>query len=73
MVEASKGQIGSPVDQILLYCYHYDPRTGRYGAIITRVLQIAGAITVLVLGGLIITMLKLEPKHNAKAARVEDR
>jgi protein SCO1/2 len=73
MVEASQGKIGTPVDQILLYCYHYDPRTGRYGAIITRVLQIAGAITVLVLGGLIITMLKLEPKNKANLARVGDR
>ena len=51
MVEASQGHIGTMVDQVLLYCYHYDPRTGKYGAIISRVLQIAGAITVLLLGG----------------------
>jgi protein SCO1/2 len=73
MVEASQGRIGTPVDQILLYCYHYDPRTGRYGAIITRVLQIAGAITVLVLGGFILMMLKMEPKSHVKTVRVRER
>jgi protein SCO1/2 len=73
MVEASQGRIGTPVDQILLYCYHYDPRTGRYGAIITRVLQIAGAITVLVLGGFILMMLKMEPKSHVKTVRARER
>ncbi len=69
LVEASQAHIGTVVDQVLLYCYHYDPRTGKYGAIITRVIQVAGAITVLLLGGLILTMLKLEPKNRAKAGR----
>ncbi len=64
LVEASQGRIGNVVDQILLYCYHYDPRTGKYGAVITRTLQVAGVLTILVLGGMIITMLKLEPKNH---------
>ena len=63
MVEASQGHIGTMVDQVLLYCYHYDPRTGKYGAIISRVMQIAGAITVVLLGGFLIAMFKLEPKN----------
>ncbi len=63
MVQASQGHIGTAVDQILLYCYHYDPRTGKYGAVISRVLQVAGAITLLLLGGFLIAMFKLEPKH----------
>ncbi len=52
LVEASQGQIGSPVDQVLLYCFHYDPLTGRYGVVIMNVLRVAGAATVaaLVLG-----------------------
>ena len=49
LVEASNGKIGSPVDQLLLYCYHYDPTTGRYGLSIMRVLRIAGIVTVLLL------------------------
>jgi len=50
--QASEGKIGSPVvDQILLFCYHYDPHTGKYGLVISRVIQLAGGLTVLV-GGL---------------------
>ena len=33
LVEASAGRIGTPVDALLLYCYHYDPMTGRYGLV----------------------------------------
>ncbi|MGB0036629.1 MAG: SCO family protein [Candidatus Acidiferrales bacterium] len=47
LVEASEGKIGSPVDQILLFCYHYDPVTGKYGLLISRVVQAAGVFTVL--------------------------
>jgi protein SCO1 len=50
LVEASEGKIGSPVDQVLLFCYHYDPSTGKYGLLISHVIQIGGALTVLVLG-----------------------
>jgi protein SCO1 len=54
--QASQGKIGSPVDHVLLYCYHYDPHTGKYGLLINRVLQIAGGLTVLV-GGVILIFL----------------
>ncbi|MGC4081110.1 MAG: hypothetical protein QM736_03105 [Vicinamibacterales bacterium] len=47
MVEASEGRVGSMVDNLLLYCYHYDPMTGRYGIYIMRALRIAGVATVL--------------------------
>jgi len=50
LVEASEGKIGTPADQILLFCYHYDPATGKYGLLISRVIQIGGALTVLILG-----------------------
>ncbi len=77
MVEASQGHIGTVVDQILLYCYHYDPRTGKYGAIISRVMQIGGAITIVLLGGFLIAMFKLEPRNNkitrGRAARTGGR
>ncbi len=62
LVEASHNQLGSVVDQVLLYCYHYDPRTGRYGALITRVVQVAGIITVVILGGGLLLLFKMEPK-----------
>jgi len=56
LVEASEGRIGSPVDQILLFCYHYDPHTGKYGLLISRVIQLAGGLTVLV-GGIFLILL----------------
>lgn len=56
LVEASQGKIGSPVDQILLFCYHYDPHTGKYGLLISRVLQLGGLATVLI-GGIFLILL----------------
>jgi protein SCO1 len=60
LVEASDGKVGSPVDTLLLYCYHYDPMTGRYGVAILRTLRIAGASTVLALGTFVFVMLRRE-------------
>jgi protein SCO1/2 len=45
LVEASKNQIGSLVDQLLLFCYHYDPSTGKYSAAVMRLVRMAGALT----------------------------
>jgi protein SCO1/2 len=56
LVEASEGKIGSPVDQLLLFCYHYDPHVGKYGLLISRVFQLAGGLTVL-LGGIALLIL----------------
>jgi protein SCO1/2 len=50
LVEASQNKIGSPVDQILLFCYHYDPATGKYGAMVMRIVRFAAAGFVLVCG-----------------------
>ncbi len=61
LVQASENKIGTVVDQILLYCYHYNPDTGKYGAVISRVLQLAGVATMLVLGVLLTLLFRLEP------------
>jgi protein SCO1/2 len=45
LIEAADNKIGSPVDQLLLYCYHYDPATGKYGAAVMRMMQVGGVIT----------------------------
>ncbi len=50
LVEASQNKIGSPVDQILLFCYHYDPVTGKYGAVVMNLVRFAGASFTLVCG-----------------------
>lgn len=62
LVEASKGKIGSIVDALVLYCYHYDPRQGRYGVAIFNVLRISALATVLLLGGLVFWLLRRERK-----------
>lgn len=60
LVESSAGKIGSPVDQVLLLCYHYDPLTGQYGLAIAGALRAAGALTVLVLIGFFYAMYRRE-------------
>jgi protein SCO1/2 len=60
LVEAGDGQIGSVVDQIQLYCYHYDPATGKYGLVIMNSLRLAGSATVLALVTFITLMLRRE-------------
>ena len=60
LVEASANKIGSPIDRILLYCYHYDPTTGKYGLMIMNLIRVAGALTVLGLLALILIMLRRE-------------
>lgn len=51
LIESSNNHIGSPVDNILTYCYHYDPGTNKHSLIIARVVQLGGAMTVILLGG----------------------
>jgi protein SCO1/2 len=59
LVEASEGKIGTTVDRVLLYCYHYDPTTGKYGLVITRVIRLAGVATILAIAGLIAVLSRL--------------
>jgi protein SCO1/2 len=67
LVEASANKIGSPVDQLLLYCYHYDPATGKYGMVIMNVVRVAGALTVL---GILALLLFLR-RPRARRGQVE--
>ena len=67
LVEASANKIGSAVDQVLLFCYHYDPRTGKYGLIIMNVLRAAGVATVLALGSFMLVMFRRERQKKSSA------
>ncbi|MGA2695330.1 MAG: SCO family protein [Terriglobales bacterium] len=60
LIQAADNKIGTPMDQVLLYCYHYDPDTGKYGAIIGRVLQLSGLATILVLGTFVVVMFRVD-------------
>lgn len=66
LVEASSDKIGSPVDQLLLFCYHYDPATGKYGAVSLNILRGAGAVFVL-FGGVFLFILIRRERHGAPA------
>ncbi len=57
LIEASQNKIGTPADQFLLFCYHYDPSTGKYTPIAMNILRAAGGATVFALGGFILVML----------------
>jgi protein SCO1 len=63
LIEASKNHIGTVVDALVLYCYHYDPTTGHYGAIALRVMRLGGILTVLLLGGFMITMFRRDVRE----------
>lgn len=63
LVEASEGKIGTPTDHALLYCYQYDPMTGKYGLIVMNVVRAAGLLTVLVLGIFMVVMFRRERNH----------
>ena len=59
LIQASSGKIGNLVDEVLLYCYHYDPATGKYGAVITRILKLSGIATIVLIGGMVWILFRL--------------
>ncbi len=60
LVEASENKIGSLEDGILLFCYHYDPATGRYGLVILNLVRLGGVLTMLGLGTFLLLMWRRE-------------
>jgi protein SCO1 len=69
LVEASQNKIGSATDELLLMCYHYDPTTGKYGLVITRVTRALGSATLLALGTFLFVMIRRERHSQAGAGR----
>jgi protein SCO1/2 len=66
LIQASQNKIGSIADQVILYCYHYDPHAGKYSAIISHILQLAGGVTVLSIGLLLTVLIRRSPKNDPK-------
>jgi protein SCO1/2 len=58
LIEASAKKIASPIDQLLLFCYHYDPATGKYSLLVTNIVRLAGIVTVLALVTFIAVMIR---------------
>jgi protein SCO1 len=75
LVEASENKIGSIVDQVLLFCYHYDPVTGKYGLVILMTMRIVAVVFVLGLAAYVIVMLRRERSvpGGVRGLRIEDR
>jgi protein SCO1/2 len=67
LVEAADGKIGNAVDQVLLYCYHYDPLSGKYGLAILNVVRLGGLLTLAGLGMFIGKALRRERQATAAA------
>ena len=68
-MQASQGKIGNITDAVLLYCYHYDPRTGKYGAIVSNVLKLGGLATMLILGTFMLVMFRADHRASRKPAQ----
>jgi protein SCO1/2 len=63
LIEASHNKIGTPVDQILLFCYHFDPHSAKYTPVALGILRLAGAATLFMLGGFVVIMLRRESRQ----------
>jgi protein SCO1/2 len=63
LVEAAENKIGSPIDQLLLLCYHYDPASGEYTLLIMNFIRAAGLLTVVGLAGFVYFLLKKDKSY----------
>ena len=68
-MEASQDKIGNFADQVLLFCFHYDPMTGKYGLVIANVTRVLATASVLALGGMIFFFLRRE-RHDDRGRPV---
>ena len=67
LVEASANRIGSPVDQVLLFCFHYDPIEGKYGPAVLRILRVAAVLTILGLAVFMALLIRGDRKRARQA------
>jgi protein SCO1/2 len=72
LMESSAGRIGSAIDRLLLYCYHYDPATGSYGFVAMGAVRVGGAVTLLALVGFVVVSLRREGSTRRARTRVGD-
>lgn len=63
LIEAADNQIGSMVDQVLLYCFHYDPTSGKYSAVAMNIVRLAAVVTVVLLGLFLLRQWRRERRH----------
>jgi protein SCO1/2 len=73
LVEASLNKIGTPVDAVLLFCYHYDPATGKYGAVAINAMRLTGGGFVLAAGTFLFIMLRRDWRRDRTLATARER
>jgi protein SCO1/2 len=73
VVEASEERVGSPIDNVLLLCYHYDPATGKYGAAAIKMVRIGAVLTIAAFGTFLFVTLRRERTTGRQAAATADR
>jgi protein SCO1/2 len=73
LVEAADGKIGTAVDKALLYCYHYDPETGKYGLAIMNLVRLGGIMTVAAAVSFIVLNLRRQPQARAVVRTATDK
>jgi protein SCO1/2 len=66
LIQASDNKIGTVADAVLLYCFHYDPATGKYSVLIGRVIQLGGGLTILLLGGMLLLLSRRGPDYQLR-------
>lgn len=68
LAEAAQGKSVSITDRVLLFCFHYDPSTGKYSLMITRIVQLGGIVTVLLLAAFLLMMFRADRANKKPAA-----
>jgi len=63
LVEASEGRVGSSLDRLVLYCFHYDSSEGRYAPIANRIMQVGGAVSLVVLAAFLTILIRRDKKR----------
>lgn len=64
IMESGESKVGNPVEQLMLYCYHYNPATGKYGLAVMNVIRLGGVATLLLLGGMFFVFWRRNKKRN---------
>ena len=65
VIESSEEKLGNVFDQIMLYCFNYDPEQGRYGVAIMNAMRLAGLVTLLAMGSFMVVMIRPGPSAEA--------
>jgi protein SCO1 len=69
LIESSQGRLGSPIDKVIITCYHFDPTRGTYGPYIMGILRLTGAFTILVIGAVMVILWRREAQRKKSEAR----